>query len=81
MRRVEEVRLILGGDDPYSDPDATYPPTSYAVFLPLIAPFPAGLTRVLWLVLNLGALAVVGGRVGRSWGQDWPLELRMSFLL
>lgn len=62
LRRVEEVALFLHRDDPYTDPDLTYPPSALPVFTLLLGALPSGSEPAAWLALNLAAaLALVFG--------------------
>ncbi len=73
-RRIEEMALFRSGTDPYADPDATYPPSAWFVFEALIPNWSEPAVRVLWLALNLGALAGLAEGVRR-----WLPEGRSRF--
>jgi hypothetical protein len=62
LRRVEEVALFLHRDDPYADPDLTYPPSALPVFTLILGALPSGSEPAAWLAMNLAAaLALVLG--------------------
>ena len=79
LRRAEEVALFVRGENPYADPDMTYPPSAPPVFTALIAPVPASALRGAWLVLNLLALAALVWAVARLAGRAWPSWLVAAF--
>jgi hypothetical protein len=81
MRRAEEIGLFVRGQDPYRDPDMTYPPTALPVFAPLVAPFGPEALRGFWLLLNLAALAAVCAAVLDQTGRDWPAWGKVLFCL
>lgn len=81
MRRVEEVRLVLARENPYQDPDATYPPASMPLFTVLIGPLAASdtLVRATWLGLNLAAAGLVVALSLRGWATGWSPWQRLVF--
>jgi hypothetical protein len=80
-RRAEEVELFHHRQDPYQDPDMTYPPTALPIFTALVPLESTRLRRLLWVGLNLTALAVFCGLVVGKWGRDWPWWVRLAFVL
>jgi hypothetical protein len=81
VRRSEEVRIFLDRQDPYRDPDMTYPPTALPVFTALIGPWPAGWVKAFWLGLNLAALTSVCASVLWLWAKDWTGRQQGAFVL
>ncbi|HEV3164286.1 MAG TPA: glycosyltransferase family 87 protein [Isosphaeraceae bacterium] len=83
MRRAEEISLFVKAENPYHDPDMTYPPTALPVFAPLVAPFLARpvVLRAVWLALNLVVLVVLCATIVRLWGKSWPGWLQAAFCL
>jgi hypothetical protein len=80
-RRVEEVGLWIRGEDPYADPDATYPPSALPVFAAVLGPLPETATAPVWLGLNLAALAAFGAGCLAIWGRGWTRSGALAFLL
>ncbi len=80
-RRAEEVRLFQAGDDPYRDPDLTYPPSALPVFTALLAGVDGPELPRSWLALNLVAVGALGWTLIAVYGRDWPGWLRLAFLL
>lgn len=80
MRRAEEAALFARGQDPYHDPDMTYPPSAPPIFAPFLVPFAAApaVQRAVWLGLNLLALGALITLVIRVWGRDWPAWLQAA---
>lgn len=81
LRRAEEVALFVAGQDPYADPDLTYPPSALLVFTPLVGPFGPFSLKLLWLALNLGALAATLALTIRLAGPGWDRPTRAAFIL
>ena len=81
LRRAEEISLFVGHRDPYTDPDATYPPPAYPILTPLIAPFSEEALKAVWLGLNLVAALGVGAAIVHLWGRDWPTWLKVAAVL
>ncbi len=79
-RRIEEIGLFRKGHDPYSDPDATYPPSAWFVFDVLIPAWSEKAVRILWLVLNLGALVALAEGV-RRWLPRETSRFRIAAVL
>src|SRR4051812_1685449 len=71
-RRAEEVALFRHGDDPYRDPDMTYPPTALPVFAATVPTGSAAARRVLWIGFNLMALTALCAIIAMTWGRSWP---------
>jgi hypothetical protein len=79
-RRLEEVLLVANRQNPYADPDATYPPPAMPAFtlaLGIVAHWPA-VARVGVLIANFVALGfvahmLIGGR--------WPVWVAAAFAL
>jgi hypothetical protein len=83
MRRAEEVALLLDRQDPYTDPDMTYPPPALPVFAALVGPllrWPIAL-RAAWLVFNGLALGLLVHEVLRCVGTTWPPWVRLAWAL
>jgi hypothetical protein len=82
MRRAEEVALFLDRQDPYTDPDMTYPPPALPVFAALVGPFRAPVVlKSVWLMLNGLALAVLVVEVLRLAGPSWPPAVQGAWAL
>jgi hypothetical protein len=81
MRRAEEIGLFVRGQDPYHDPDMTYPPTALPVFTPLVAPFGPHALRGVWLLLNLAALAALCRVILDQVEGRWPAWGQVLFCL
>jgi hypothetical protein len=81
LRRAQEVGLFLERQDPYRDPDSTYPPSALPLFAALIGPVVPAALRGFWLALNLAALLALCVAVMRLWGRDWPAWLQLGFCL
>ena len=80
-RRATEVRLFRARLDPYDVLDMTYPPTALPIFAATVPTGSTTVRRVMWIVLNLAATAVIGWVVVRTWGRAWPLPVRLAFVL
>jgi hypothetical protein len=71
LRRIEEVRLFLARQDPYQDPDLTYPPCAVPIFACLLGPVDREWLPAVWLGLNLLALAAFVLGLSRLWSVRW----------
>ena len=80
-RRAEEVDLFRHREDPYQDPDLTYPPTALPIFTALVPTGSPNVRRLIWIILNLAALATFCGLVVATWGRDWPWWVQTAFVL
>ncbi len=80
-RRVEEVDLFVQGQDPFNDPDMTYPPSAPPVFTALIVPIRGTWLRPSWFGLNLVALFALCATIVAVWGRAWPGWVGVAFCL
>src|SRR5215471_10769619 len=78
MRRAKEVELWVRGVNPYSDPDATYPPSSLPVFAALLAPKSVVPIKTLWLGIEILSLLALIGAITALWFRERNLASMVS---